>query len=596
MSGVQHQAEGMAAWFDRFASALQAGDGRRVSDLFTAAGLWRDLVSLGWTIATHEGDEAIARFAHALGPSTITDIEIAGDPDACEGLFRFTAPAGRVRGFVRLLDGKCLALTTTLEAMADFPEATGFHRWSGIVEDAEGRNWIDLLADERRRMGNEVQPYVLIVGAGQAGLALGARLRALGVPALLIDKHPRVGDQWRSRYRSLTLHDPVWYDHLPYMPFPANWPVYTPKDKMGAWLELYAEAMELNVWTSAELISATYDDAHKLWTARVKRNGQTLELQPSQMVLALGNAGFPRMPEISGAELFQGTQCHSSQHPGGAGLQGRRVAIIGANNSAHDIAADLVENGATPIMIQRSSTLIVRQQTLQKFMLDPVYSEVAVGQGIDTETADMYAVATPLRLAEQTQVPLWQAIREADADFYSELEAAGFALDFAEDDTGMLMKYLRSASGYYIDVGACEMVIDGRIAVKSGIAIDAIDTSGIRFADGSRVDVDAIIYATGFGSMDERIAHLISPEVAAKVGRCWGYGSGFKGDPGPWEGEIRNQWKPTPQEGLWCMAGNLFQARVFSRFLAQQLKARFEGLPVRVIEPVVSRTSEYATQ
>jgi putative flavoprotein involved in K+ transport len=221
-------------------------------------------------------------------------------------------------------------------------------------------------------------------------------------------------------------------------------------------------------------------------------------------------------------------------------------------------------------------------------MLDPVYSETAISRGIDTETADMYAISTPTRLAEQSQVILWHAIREADAEFYSKLEAAGFVLDFAEDGAGMHMKYLRSASGYYIDVGACQMVIDGRILVKSGAAIETIDAFGIRFADGSRVDVDAIIYATGFGSMDEWISGLVSPEVAAKIGRCWGYGSGFKGDPGPWEGETRNQWKPTAQEGLWLMAGNLFQSRVFSRFLAQQLKARFEGLPVKVIEPAVN--------
>jgi putative flavoprotein involved in K+ transport len=316
------------------------------------------------------------------------------------------------------------------------------------------------------------------------------------------------------------------------------------------------------------------------------RDGREITLHPHHVVFALGNAGFPSIAAIPGAERFQGRQCHSSAHRGGEGLAGKKVAVIGANNSAHDIAADLVENGALPIMIQRSSTLVVRQQTMQQVMLAPVYSQAAVDSGITTEMADMLAISLPLRIAEQVHPSIWQAIREIDKDFYSALEATGFALDFAEDGSGLAMKYLRSASGYYIDVGASQMVIDGRIKVKSGSTIEAIDERGVIMADGSRVDADMIIYATGFGSMEQWVERLVSPDVAKQVGRCWGYGSGFKGDPGPWEGEVRNMWKPTAQPGLWFMGGNLHQARLYSRPLAQQLKARFEGLPVHPIEPV----------
>jgi putative flavoprotein involved in K+ transport len=580
-------AGGLTIWTQNFAAALTSGEPAAVAGLFAQEGLWRDVIAFGWTLATHEGAVAIHALAATLGPFTVTHAQAEADGTAQEGFVRMDTSHGPVRGYVRLADGKCVTLLTMLEAIAGHPEAIGADRWSGLVDDPSGRNWQDLRADEAAALGVERQPYVLVVGAGQAGLALGARLRALGVPVLLIDKHPRVGDQWRSRYKSLTLHDPVWYDHLPYMPFPESWPVYTPKDKMGDWLELYASAMELDVWTGAELLGAVPPaEEGEAWSATVRRGDQVVTLHCAHLVLALGNAGFPSIPAIPGTERFAGPQCHSSAHPGGAGLAGRKVAVIGANNSAHDIAADLVENGAFPTMIQRSSTLVVRQQTMQQVMLAPLYSQQAVDAGITTEMADMLAISLPLRMAEQVHPGIWRAIREIDKDFYSALEAAGFALDFAEDGSGLAMKYLRSASGYYIDVGASQMVIDGRIAVKSGSAISAIDEGGVVMADDSRVDADAIIYATGFGSMEQWVARLISPEVARKVGRCWGYGSGFKGDPGPWEGEIRNMWKPTAQPGLWFMGGNLHQARLYSRPLAQQLKARFEGLPIRPIEPV----------
>ena len=573
------------SWLGSFAAALTAGDRVAVEELFLPNGSWRDLVAFGWTIATHEGSQAIGAFVEACGPSAITGVVAMSGAQPGEAFIRLSAPSGSVQGYVRLIDGRCFTLLTALEAIAGHPEAIGRNRPSGVAADPLGRNWKDLRQFERDTIGIAEQPYVLIVGGGQAGLALGARLRALGVPTLIIDRFPRVGDQWRSRYKSLTLHDSVWYDHMPYMPFPENWPVYTPKDKMGDWLELYADAMELNVWTGTELLGASHDAAAGRWAATVVRDGQQIVLHPVQLVMAVGNAGFPCIPDIPGAGRFQGAQLHSSQHRGGEGLKGKRVAVIGANNSAHDIAADLADNAALPTMVQRSSTLVVKQETLFETMVRPIYSQEAVDAGLTTERADLLALSVPMRVAEVAQRPVWTEIEQMDRGFYDDLRSAGFKLDFAEDGAGLMMKYLRSASGYYIDVGASRMVIDGRIQLRSGVEIGCIDERGLCFTDGSRLDADMIIYATGFGSMEQWVERLVSPEVARKVGRCWGYGSGCKGDPGPWEGELRNMWKPTAQAGLWFMGGNLQQCRMFSRFLAQQLKARYEGLDVRVLEP-----------
>jgi len=184
----------------------------------------------------------------------------------------------------------------------------------------------------------------------------------------------------------------------------------------------------------------------------------------------------------------------------------------------------------------------------------------------------------PIRLQEIGARETWAKIREAEAPFYARLEKAGFKVDFAEDGAGISGKYQRSASGYYIDVGACEMVADGRIGLKSGCDITCLTETGMTFTDGSQIEADLIVYATGFGSMEEWVARLIGEDVAEKIGKCWGYGSGFKGDPGPWEGELRNMWKPTAQEGLWFMGGNLAQVRFYSKLLGLQLKARAEAI------------------
>ena len=144
------------------------------------------------------------------------------------------------------------------------------------------------------------------------------------------------------------------------------------------------------------------------------------------------------------------------------------------------------------------------------------------------------------------------------------------------------MKYLRRGSGYYIDVGASQLVIDGKIKLKRGQVEAKSPRSGVKLDDGTELPADLIVYATGYGSMNGWAADLISQDVADKVGKVWGLGSDTPKDPGPWEGEQRNMWKPTQQEALWFHGGNLHQSRHYSQFLALQLKARMEGIPTPV--------------
>ena len=168
--------------------------------------------------------------------------------------------------------------------------------------DPDTRSWAEKRADEEAASwATPTQPYVVVIGGGQGGIALGARLRQLGVPAIVVDRHARPGDQWRKRYKSLCLHDPVWYDHLPYLPFPQNWPVFSPKDKIGDWLEIYTRVMELPYWSTRPPACRRRSTRRgKRWTVEVDRDGERVTLRPAQLVLATGMSGKPNVPTLPG--------------------------------------------------------------------------------------------------------------------------------------------------------------------------------------------------------------------------------------------------------------------------------------------------------
>ncbi|CAN7182754.1 NAD(P)/FAD-dependent oxidoreductase [Terrabacter sp. LjRoot27] len=574
-------------WLGRFGEALASGEVDRVVGLFGDESYWRDLISMTWNIHTSEGREQIADMLGGVERgSWPTDVEPTSESEADgvhEAWFTFGNATFTGKGLVRVRDGLAWTLLTSAQALKDHPEPSGTRRPRGAEHgvNVSTENWLDKRQQEIESFGVDAEPYVLVVGGGQGGIGLAARLKRLGVPTLVIDKYPRPGDQWRSRYHSLCLHDPVWYDHMPYLPFPDHWPVFTPKDKMGDWLESYTTIMELDYWSNSEATSASFDEATGAWTVHVTREGREIVLHPAQLVLATGMSGIANVPTLPGQDVFQGDQHHSSKHPGGARYAGKKVVVIGSNNSAHDICADLWQNGAEPIMLQRSSTHIVRSDSLMDTVLGPLYSEEAVANGIDHDTADLVFASIPYKILADFQRPAFDAIREQDKDFYAALEAAGFDLDFGDDDSGLFLKYLRRGSGYYIDIGASELVAKGAIRLVRG-QVDHLTEHAVVLADGTELEADAVVYATGYGSMNGWAARLISQDVADAVGRCWGLGSDTTKDPGPWQGELRNMWKPTRQDNLWFHGGNLHQSRHYSRYLAMQLKARMEGIDTPV--------------
>jgi putative flavoprotein involved in K+ transport len=576
-------------WLAGFGSALAGRNFSTAADMFEEDSYWRDLVSFTWNITTTEGREAIQVMLEARNDDTApSNWQVDGEATEADGVtdawFTFETVASRGRGHIRLHGDRCWTILTTMDELKGHEELSGENRAMGVDHGVvPGRkSWLELLEEERATLGYETQPYVVIIGGGQGGIALGARLRRLNVPTIILERNERPGDSWRKRYKSLCLHDPVWYDHLPYLPFPDHWPVFTPKDKIGDWLESYTKIMELNYWTNSEATSASYDEDAGEWTITVDRDGGPVVLRPKQLVLATGMSGMPNVPDIPGADSFEGELHHSSRHRESSQYAAKHCVVLGSNNSSHDICAALWENGADVTMIQRSSTHVARSATLMEIAIGDLYSERAVANGVTTNTADMIFASIPYRILPTFQTPIYEEIARQDADFYQALEEAGFLLDFGDDGSGLFMKYLRRASGYYIDVGASQLIIDGRVKLESGTTIERIDEHSVTLSNGKELPADLIVLATGYGSMNGWAAEIISQDVADKVGKVWGLGSDTAKDPGPWEGEERNMWKPTQQEGLWFHGGNLHQSRHYSQFLSLQLKARYEGIPTPV--------------
>ncbi|MBO2445681.1 NAD(P)/FAD-dependent oxidoreductase [Actinomadura barringtoniae] len=583
------EARGRAeSWLADFEAALAARDVERAAGMFAPVSYWRDLVAFTWNIKTVEGREGVADLlASCLETTAPTAFRVTEEPVEGEGIveawFSFETATGRGRGLLRLTSEGAWTFLTTLDELKGFEEPARDRRPRGVQHGAhkDRLTWKEQRELEASRMGVDEQPYVVVIGAGQGGIGLGARLRRLGVPALLVERGERPGDSWRKRYKSLCLHDPVWYDHLPYLPFPDNWPVFSPKDKIADWLESYVAAMEIPCWTRSEVTAIEWDAGAERWNVTVDRSGEQVILTPRHVVFATGMSSKPNLPEFPGMDVFEGEQHHSSEHPGPEAYAGKKVVVIGSNNSSHDICAAMWEHDIDVTMVQRSSTHIVRSDSLMELGLGPLYSEEAVRAGMTTDKADMTFASLPYRILHEFQIPVYQAIKERDADFYARLEKAGFEHDWGDDESGLFMKYLRRGSGYYIDVGAADLVASGDIKLAHG-QVDHLTRNSVVLEDGTELEADLVVYATGYGSMNGWVADLAGQEMADRVGKVWGLGSDTTKDPGPWEGEERNMWKPTRQEGLWFHGGNLHQSRHYSLYLGLQLKARYEGIPTPV--------------
>lgn len=580
--GIGHIIE---AWLKRFNAALAAGDKSTLSALFRADSHWRDIVALGRRIRTVSGQGALVEallaavqeagardFAIDEERAAPRFVERAGD-DTIEAILRFETKIGTGAALLRLKRAEASGdapvawvLTTALDSLRGFDvdsmrearEEPAFER------EFNGPNWLDKRRETARFEGHD--PAVLVVGGGHAGITAAAWLGALNIETLVVDRMARIGDNWRLRYHGLKLHNQVHSNHLPFLSFPKTWPKYIPKDKIANWLESYVETMEINFWTKTSFEGAEYDAAARCWVARLRlADGSERIMRPRHIIMATSVSGTPSLPDIPTLDRFKGKVVHSSGFKNGAEWKGKSVYVFGTGTSAHDITQDLHGSGAKVTMVQRSPTLIVNVEPSAQ-----LYDGVYYGKGPTLEDRDLINVSFPLSVMKQAHKILTDKTRELDKPLLDGLEKIGFRLEFGDNGTGWPLKYRSRGGGYYFNVGCSDLLVRREVGLIQYHDIAEFNANGMKMKDGRELPAELLVLATGYKGQDHLVRGFFGDAVAERVGKVWGFDEADQ--------ELRNMWMETPQQGLWFTGGSFAQCRMYSKYLAMQIKAREEGL------------------
>jgi putative flavoprotein involved in K+ transport len=564
-------------WLSDLAAAVRTGSASDLAELFVPDATWRDFMAFPWDFHHTVGrDETVSRFTElaklweASGFTPSSQQPPVATERGINAFFDFTTKNRIDRGYVLLVKaGERLAgaiLQTQVVGLQDYPERIRHNRRDGKVYGVvqNRTQWRDGRQQESAFEGRD--PAVLVLGAGHNGLAIAARLGALDVPTLVIDKEQRVGDTWRKRYASLALHSTVYGDHLPYLSLPPTWTAHTPKDKFADWLEAYATLMDLNVWTATTFLNGRYDDQGQHWTIQVRRgDGSIRELRPRHFVVAGGLYGSPKIPVITGMETFTGVAAHSDEFQNGADFAGRRALVIGAGVSGHELAHELHEQGADVTLLQRSSTYVITYDTYHRYF-STLFTE---DMPYSPDFADQMAYALPPERSDESNKRLTSLAAEADKDLLDALQARGFAINFGPGGGGILAAITSGMDSYQIDIGASSLIADGSVSLKHGVEVAKVDGGTVTFTDGSALaDVALIVFATGYHQFWSHIKPALGA-VGERFDKVYGRAE---------DGEYANTWRRSAQPGIWFGTGFIRMARFYTTFMALLIKAIEEGI------------------
>lgn len=574
----------VSEWLQTLDTAMASRSPLAVAELFQPDGVARDLLALTWDFRNAVGREEVAALLTGSDAAAPSALKVRSDrsPILAEdegqttvsSFLQFRTSTGAGFGHVRLLqneDGawRASSFVLALDSIDSHPERVRDARPSGKTHGpVQGRlGWSEGLDPDFVTQ----QPAVLILGAGHNGLMLAARLRSFGVPALIVEQNDRVGDNWRKRYSSLALHTPLASDHLPYLPFPSTWPRFTPKDKLGDFLESYAILLDLPVWTGTKVRGAEFDDLAGRWSVDVERSdGTRRRLRPRHLVFATGMNAAPYLPSMPGQDEFVGKVIHAVDYQGHTEWQGKRAVVVGSGVSGHDIAQDLAEHGVEVTMIQRSGTFVMNTSTFHKVMhanhTNGVYS---------TEDADLVNAATPFGTLPAHGPKHVGLVKAMDHELLDGLTAAGFELSDGPDGQGVLgLIFGQNATGYYYNAGASELIIDGTIKLQRG-SVESLTASGVMLEGGKTLDADLVVFATGYRGAPTAVRDVLGNDIAERAGEFAKVSD---------DREYGRLWRRTDVDQLWFMISlGIGDGRFYSKLLALQLAAIEAGtIPARV--------------
>ncbi|CAI7632016.1 unnamed protein product [Penicillium glandicola] len=609
---------------DNLNSALARDDAEALEDCFLKdQAYWKDQLALTYHLRTFRTPGIIA--ASLLETNKLRairgDITIDGGaiflpitPDLqfidCGIAFQTSSPAATCKGKVVLLPVK--GLNDTVE----------WKIWvlSTILRELDIQEEDETLLDSPGRQFGDSESFeteVFIIGGGNAAIALAARLKALGVESVMAERNAHAGDNWALRYDSMRFHVPTSLCHLPYMDYDKKLqiPHRLSRDDLAYQVRRYVKAFNLNMITSAQIQWTEYDPSTKRWTVKFQTSAGQHTATSKHVVMATGiGSQKVNIPSIADGHLYKGTSIHSEKYKNPELLKekgAKSVIVIGSANTAFDILEDCHAAGLQTTMNVRSPTYMVP--------IDYVDNPAGLGcYDAGVEAADNLFMTLPTFIDGQLSRGLFAHFASQEPDRYKALAAAGFpVLDSNSPECFLMQNLIERAGGYYTDTGGTKLIEEGKAGIKANVEPVAFTATGLRFSDGSHIDVDVVIWCTGFSDKNvcDTAAEILggSPghtfdsvqngksrvddidseahgkqklgphEIAARIDATWGVDS---------EGEIRGLWKRQSRlDGFWVTGGFTQQHRWYSRTLALQIKAALEGIlpPVYLDTPMLTK-------
>ncbi|CAI7663527.1 unnamed protein product [Penicillium viridicatum] len=422
-------------------------------------------------------------------------------------------------------------------------------------------------------------------------MTFAARLKALGVESVMAERNAQAGDNWALRYDCMHFHVPTSVCHLPYMDYVKKLltPYRLSKEDLASQVQRYVKAFNLNMITSAQIQWTEDDPSTKRWMVKFQTSAGQRTAISKHVVMATG-IGSQKMniPSIADSHLYRGISIRSEQYENAEKLKeegAKSVIIIGSANTAFDILGDCHATGLQTTMNVRSPTYIIPLEHLDHPASLGVYDA-------GVERADNIFMTLPISIDAQLAHDLLAHLASQEPDLYKALAATGFpVLDSTNPECALMQSLIECAE-------------EGKAGIKANVEPVAYTATGLRFSDGSHVDVDAVIWCTGFADKNVRETaieilggpasqassssqndkngvddmngeangkHKLGPcEIAARIDATWGVDS---------KGAIRGLWKRQSRlDGFWVMHGYTQQHWWHSRTLALQIKAVLEGV------------------